>query len=56
MYTMLNKISNKIGARDAKKGEKILALDGKEYDLSPGMCVIADDEKILGIGGIMGGE
>jgi len=52
----VNKISNKIGARDAKKGEKILALDGKEYDLSPGMCVIADDEKILGIGGIMGGE
>ena len=51
-----NKINNKIGARDAKVGEKILALDGKDYELKPGMCVIADDEKVLGIGGIMGGN
>jgi len=51
-----NKIFNQIGARDAKNGERFLALDGKEYELRPGMCVIADDEKILGIGGIMGGE
>ena len=51
-----NKINNKIGARDAKVGEKILALDGKDYELEPGMCVIADNEKVLGIGGIMGGN
>ena len=51
-----NKINNKIGARDAKVGEKILALDGKDYELKSGMCVIADDEKVLGIGGIMGGN
>ena len=51
-----NKINNKIGARDAKVGEKILALDGKDYELKPGMCVIADNEKVLGIGGIMGGN
>ena len=51
-----NKINNKIEARDAKVGEKILALDGKDYELKPGMCVIADNEKVLGIGGIMGGN
>ena len=51
-----NKINNKIGARDAKVGEKILALDGKNYELKPGICVIADNEKVLGIGGIMGGN
>lgn len=51
-----NKINNKIGARDAKVGEKILALDGKDYELEPGICVIADNEKVLGIGGIMGGN
>ena len=51
-----NKINNKIGARDAKVGEKILALDGKDYELKPGMCVIADNEKVLGIGGVMGGN
>ena len=51
-----NKINNKIGARDAKVGEKILALDGKDYELKPGICVIADNEKVLGIGGIMGGN
>ena len=51
-----NKINNKIEARDAKVGEKILALDGKDYELKPGICVIADNEKVLGIGGIMGGN
>ena len=52
----LKKISKKIGARSSKKGEEIQALDGKNYKLDNEMCVIADDEKVLGIGGIMGGE
>lgn len=52
----LEKISKKIGARNAKKGEEIQALDGKNYKLDDDICVIADDEKVLGIGGIMGGE
>ena len=49
-------ISKNIGARLAKAGEKIKALDGKEYILNEETCVIADDEKTLGIGGIIGGE
>ena len=51
-----DKISGKIGAKIAKKGEKIIALDGKEYVLDNQTCVIADEEKTLGIGGIIGGE
>ena len=42
--------------RMAKQGEKVLALDGFEYELEPGMVVIADDERVEAIGGIMGGE
>ena len=51
-----DKIKGKIGAKIAKKGEKIIALDGKEYVLDNQTCVIADEEKTLGIAGIIGGE
>jgi phenylalanyl-tRNA synthetase beta chain len=33
-----------------------LALDGKTYSLKPDNCVIADQERAVGIGGVMGGE
>lgn len=46
----------KIIIRRAKKGEKILALDGKEYKLDENNLVIADAKKPLAIAGIMGGE
>lgn len=42
--------------RYAKAGENILALDGKEYDLTEKMIVIGDDNGPEGIGGVMGGE
>jgi phenylalanyl-tRNA synthetase beta chain len=42
--------------RMAQAGEKVLALDGVEYELEPGMVVIADDSRVEAIGGIMGGE
>ncbi len=42
--------------RFARTGEKIAALDGKEYDLDDGMMVIADDAAVCGIAGVMGGE
>lgn len=45
----------KLTMRFAKKGENILALDGKEYTLEDGMTVIADSKGVQGIGGIMGG-
>lgn len=42
--------------RNAKKGEKLLALDGKEYVLENGDIVIADKSKPIALAGIMGGE
>src|SRR5207253_4784896 len=32
------------------------ALDGKTYPLKPGTCVVANEERAVGIGGVMGGE
>ena len=42
--------------RLAKDGEKVTALDGEEYTLDSTMTVIADDNGVEAIGGIMGGE
>jgi len=38
------------------RGEKLLALDGKTYTLDDSICVIADDEGVESLSGIMGGE
>lgn len=51
-----DKIKGKISVRSAKDGEKLLALDGREYTLSEGMVVIADENGVESIAGIMGGE
>lgn len=45
-----------ITARLAKPGETLLALNGKEYPLSPEMTVIADSAGPEGLAGVMGGE
>ncbi|MFL6741286.1 MAG: phenylalanine--tRNA ligase subunit beta [Sphingomicrobium sp.] len=50
------KLSGGLTARAAKPGEKVLALNEKEYVLEPFMTVIADDRQVHDIGGIMGGE
>ena len=50
------KLTGNITVRRARDGEKLLALDGKTYHLSPHDCVIADDSGTIGIGGVMGGE
>lgn len=42
--------------RQAKSGEKITLLDGKEYTLDESMMVIADGEKALDVAGVMGGK
>ena len=51
-----DKIKGEIHARLAKQGEKLVALDAKSYELDDQMCVIADDNGVLGLGGVMGGE
>ena len=50
------KISGGLNARRAREGEKVLALNEREYVLQPFMTVIADDVQVHDIGGIMGGE
>ena len=51
-----DKIKEKIIVRRSKKGESFKALDNKNYQLSADHCVISDKEKVLGLGGIIGGE
>src|SRR5438874_4998100 len=51
-----DKLSGEISVRLAREGEKFLALDGKTYALTPENLVIADDERAVGIAGVMGGE
>src|SRR5215831_5188925 len=51
-----NKLKGGINVRLARDGEKFLALDGKTYSLKQATCVVADQERAVGIGGVMGGE
>lgn len=46
---------HKLGARMAKKGEKVALLNHKTYELSEDDIVIADGEGVVGLAGIMGG-
>jgi phenylalanyl-tRNA synthetase beta chain len=45
-----------INVRLARDGEEFLALDGKTYSLRPDNLVVADQERAVGIAGVMGGE
>jgi phenylalanyl-tRNA synthetase beta chain len=51
----LDKISGGIKVRLSKLGEKIALLDGSEATLDDKTLVIADHEKPVAIGGVMGG-
>ena len=50
------KVAGDLVVRRARDGEKVLALDGREYTLTPQMCVIADRNGVESIAGVMGGE
>ncbi|MCL6741632.1 phenylalanine--tRNA ligase subunit beta [Sphingomonas sp. RB56-2] len=52
----LNELKGAVSARRAADGEKVLALNEKEYVLDGTMTVIADEAQVHDIGGIMGGE
>lgn len=41
--------------REPLKGESLEAIDHKTYELQPGMCIIADAKRPVGLGGVMGG-
>lgn len=50
------KIEGGIVVRHARRGERLTALDGREYALEADDVVIADKQKALAIAGVMGGE
>ncbi|HEY0123453.1 MAG TPA: phenylalanine--tRNA ligase subunit beta [Rhizobium sp.] len=50
------KVKGNLIVRRARDGETVQALDQREYKLGPNNVVIADDNGIESIGGIMGGE
>jgi phenylalanyl-tRNA synthetase beta chain len=50
------KVHGDIVVRRARDGETLLALDGKTYKLDDKVCVIADENGVESLAGIMGGE
>ena len=50
-----DKLKGNIQVRLAKAGEKIQALDEKEYKLDDGMTLVCDDQDPLSVAGVIGG-
>lgn len=50
------KLQGDLTIRFARPGERLLALDGREYALDDRMVVIADASGPVALGGVMGGE
>jgi phenylalanyl-tRNA synthetase beta chain len=50
------KVRGHLTVRRARDGETLLALDGRTYTLDSQVCVIADENGVESLAGIMGGE
>ena len=50
------KVHGNLTVRRGRKGESLLALDGRTYQLDESICVIADEKAVESLSGIMGGE
>ena len=50
------KVKGDLVVRFARPGEKLLALNGREYALDPEITAIADDNGVQSLGGVIGGE
>lgn len=50
------KVKGDLVVRRGREGEELLALDGRTYKVDDGICVIADDNGLESLAGIMGGE
>ncbi len=50
------KVRGNLVVRRARPGETLAALDGRTYALDETMCVIADDDGVESLSGIIGGE
>ena len=52
----LAQLDGAIVVRRARRGERLVLLDGREIELDASVMVIADRSKPIGLAGIMGGE
>ncbi|MGH8250714.1 MAG: phenylalanine--tRNA ligase subunit beta [Steroidobacteraceae bacterium] len=52
----LRRLGTHIEVRDARPGERLMLLDGRDIAIEPGSLVIADAVAPVGLAGIMGGE
>jgi phenylalanyl-tRNA synthetase beta chain len=50
------KLEGDVTVRFARSGEKLLALNGREYELDPEITAIADLAGVQSLGGVIGGE
>jgi phenylalanyl-tRNA synthetase beta chain len=50
------KVAGDLTVRFARPGEKLLALNGREYELDPEITAIADEAGVQSLGGVIGGE
>ena len=50
------KLKGDLTVRLARPGERMLALNGREYDLDPEVTAIADENGVQSLGGVIGGE
>jgi phenylalanyl-tRNA synthetase beta chain len=50
------KVKGNLTVRRGRSGESLVALDGKTYRLDESTCVIADENGVESLAGIMGGE
>ena len=51
-----DKIKGGIHVRLSRAGERMAALNGKDYEVEAGVTLIADDAGPVGFGGVIGGE
>lgn len=54
-YDLAKLAGRRLVARRARPGEKLVAINGKTYELKPEMLTIADDARPVGLAGVMGG-
>jgi len=55
-YDLATLAGAEIRVRAAREGETLVTLDGVSRKLDPEILVIADAERAVGVGGVMGGE
>src|SRR5205814_10507445 len=54
-YDLDRLAEHRLVVRRARPGETLVAINNKTYELTPEMLVIADAERPVGLGGVMGG-